>query len=102
MVRSIANQIQLQLTKEDQTRLARARQANPDAYRAYLKGRYFWNQYTPESLQNAIDSFNESIRLDDKDASAYAGLTNILERLEFRGAEPWEKVGLRRSSEQWS
>jgi TolB-like protein/Flp pilus assembly protein TadD/predicted Ser/Thr protein kinase len=93
IVRNIANQIQIQLTKEDQTRLARARQANPEAYRAYLKGRYAWNQYTPESLQNAIDSFNESIRLDDKYANAYAGLAISWNGLNFIGAEPWAKVG---------
>jgi len=28
---------------------------NPDAYEAYLKGRYFWNKRTPDGLNKSIE-----------------------------------------------
>ena len=96
VARSIANQIQIQLTPEDQTRLARARTVNPEAWVAYSTGTYyFWNQYTVESVGKAIDSFDKAIKLDDHYASAYAWLAICWNGLNFIGAEPWEKVRLK-------
>ncbi|HEX6125697.1 MAG TPA: tetratricopeptide repeat protein, partial [Pyrinomonadaceae bacterium] len=47
-----------------------------DAYEAYLKGRYFWNQRTPDNYSKAITSFQEAIRLDPNFALAYSGLAD--------------------------
>jgi len=38
---AVAQEIQLRLTPQQQTDLARGRTVDPDAYEAYLKGRYF-------------------------------------------------------------
>jgi len=42
----------------------------------YLKGRYEWNQRTPESLYRALEFFNQSIAHDPGYANAYAGLAD--------------------------
>jgi TolB-like protein len=52
------------------------RTRNPVAYAAYLKGRYYWNQRTRESIHRAIDYFREAITADPGDALAYAGLAD--------------------------
>jgi DNA-binding winged helix-turn-helix (wHTH) protein/TolB-like protein len=52
------------------------RPRDPVAYAAYLKGRYFWNQRTRESIHRAIDYFHEAIAADPADALAYAGLAD--------------------------
>ena len=49
---------------------------NPVAYAAYLKGRYYWNQRTRDSIHRAIDYFHEAIAADPADALAYAGLAD--------------------------
>jgi TolB-like protein/Tfp pilus assembly protein PilF len=49
---------------------------DPVAYAAYLKGRYYWNQRTRESIHRAIDYFHEAIAADPADALAYAGLAD--------------------------
>jgi TolB-like protein/Tfp pilus assembly protein PilF len=49
---------------------------NVDAYRLYLKGRYFWNQYTEEGWKKAIDYFNQAIEIDPNYALAWAGLAD--------------------------
>lgn len=40
----------------------------------YLKGRYEWNQRTPDSLNLAVDSFTQAIVHDPHNAEAYVGL----------------------------
>ena len=49
---------------------------DPAAYAAYLKGRFYWNQRTQESIHRAIDYFHEAIAADPNDALAYAGLAD--------------------------
>ena len=48
----------------------------PDAYEAYLKGRYFWNKRTEDGLMKSIDYFEQAIAEDPKFAAAYAGLAD--------------------------
>jgi DNA-binding winged helix-turn-helix (wHTH) protein/TolB-like protein len=54
----------------------RPKARDPVAYAAYLKGRYYWNQRTRESIHRAIDYFHEAIAADPADALAYAGLAD--------------------------
>ena len=48
---AIAREIHVQLTPAEQSRLASAPSVNPEAYDAYLKGRYFFNRPSDENLQ---------------------------------------------------
>ncbi|MCG6873382.1 MAG: tetratricopeptide repeat protein [Gammaproteobacteria bacterium] len=50
--------------------------ASVAAYDLYLAGRYHWHQRTPESLQRAIDLFEQAVALDDRYALAYTGLAD--------------------------
>lgn len=47
-----------------------------EAYRLYLKGRYYWNQRTPDGYQKAVDLYNQAIYKDPEFAPAYAGLAD--------------------------
>ena len=49
---------------------------DPDAYEAYLKGRYFWNKRTPDGLNKSIEYFEQAIAKDPSFAAAYAGLAD--------------------------
>ena len=73
---AIAREIHVRLTPEEQSRLTRAASVNPEAYDAYLKGRYFFNRPSDENLSKAIAQFEEAIRLDPKFAPAYSGLSD--------------------------
>jgi DNA-binding winged helix-turn-helix (wHTH) protein len=46
------------------------------AYRAYLRGRYFWNKRSGADLRKGIACFNEAIATDENYALAYAGLAD--------------------------
>lgn len=49
---------------------------NTEAYELYLKGRYYWHQRSPSTLQLAIQSFEQAIQLDPAYALAYSGLAD--------------------------
>ncbi|MBI3417349.1 MAG: tetratricopeptide repeat protein [Verrucomicrobia bacterium] len=74
VARAVANEIQVRLTPEDQSRLTRARSVNPEAQEAYLKGRYQWNKRTEEGFRRAIEHFQQAIAKEPTYALAYAGL----------------------------
>ncbi len=53
-----------------------AHQVKPQAYEAYVEGRYFWSKRTTPSLQKAITYFDAAIQDDPDYAQPYAGLAD--------------------------
>jgi tetratricopeptide (TPR) repeat protein len=72
--------------------LAKRYTDDSEAYRLYLKGRYFWNKYTKEGLTKAIEYFNESIGLDPSYSLAYTGLADSYYRLSTAYLPPKEAL----------
>jgi TolB-like protein/DNA-binding winged helix-turn-helix (wHTH) protein/Flp pilus assembly protein TadD len=85
VMRSIASQIHIALTEEQEKRLATPRQVSPAAYEAYLKGRYYWNKRTGESMQKAEQYFEQAIDNDPTYAAAYSGLADCNSGLTWHG-----------------
>jgi TolB-like protein/DNA-binding winged helix-turn-helix (wHTH) protein/Flp pilus assembly protein TadD len=76
VARAIAEEIRMELTPHEQAVLSNVNSVNPDAYEAYLKGRYFWNKRTADGLTKAIDYFNQAIEKKPDYAQAFAGLAD--------------------------
>jgi TolB-like protein/DNA-binding winged helix-turn-helix (wHTH) protein/Flp pilus assembly protein TadD len=76
VARAIADQIQINLNPREQAALRSAKVVNPQAYVSYLKGRYFWNKRSAESLKVALAYFNQAIDEDPAYAQAYSGLSD--------------------------
>ena len=76
VARTIAEQIQAVLNKQEKAALEKSRVVKPEAYEAYLKGRYFWNKRTGDGLKKAIEYFTVATEKDPNYAQAYAGLAN--------------------------
>jgi TolB-like protein len=49
---------------------------NPDAYDAYLLGRFYWNRRSAENLLRATDYFQRAVALDPEYANAHVGLAD--------------------------
>jgi tetratricopeptide (TPR) repeat protein len=56
------------------------------AHDLYLKGRFEWNQRTPDNLDRALDDFTQAIVHNPYDAHAYAGLADTYEMLFIYGS----------------
>jgi TolB-like protein/Tfp pilus assembly protein PilF len=78
LARAIANEIQVKLTPLDHARFGEAHPINPEAYEAYLKGRYHWNRRSREGFGKAVQFFQQAIAGDPAYAAAYAGLADCL------------------------
>ena len=76
LAREISRAIRVQITPQEQTQLARTRPVNPEAYEAWLKGRYFWNKRTGAATKKAIEYFEGAIAKDPNYAQAYVGLAD--------------------------
>lgn len=92
VARAVAGEIQAKVTPQEQVRLARNRAVNPDAYEAYLKGRYYAENLTEETLLKSIGYFEQAIKLDPGYAAAYAGLAIGWGHLEYFGTAPPEEA----------
>ncbi|HLE62428.1 MAG TPA: winged helix-turn-helix domain-containing protein, partial [Pyrinomonadaceae bacterium] len=72
----LATSLRLKLTGEERSRLAKPSTEKPEAYHAYLKGRYFWNQRNEKGLKEAVEYFEEAIKIDPEYALAHSGLAD--------------------------
>jgi serine/threonine protein kinase len=70
----ISTRLREKLTGEEKKRMSKGGTDNPEAYQLYLRGRYYWDKRTPESLAKANDYFQQSIDKDPNYALAYVGL----------------------------
>jgi DNA-binding winged helix-turn-helix (wHTH) protein/TolB-like protein len=71
-----AQSIKLKLTGKENQRFTRRSTENPDAYEAYVKGRFFWNKRTESGLKKGLDYFRQAIKLDPGFAEAYVGIAD--------------------------
>ena len=57
VARAIAQEIRVNVQPKEQAALKNVKAVNPDAYEAYLKGRYFWNKRTADGLKQGQGVF---------------------------------------------
>jgi len=72
----IANNLKVKISGEEHDRMMKHYTENPEAYQLYLKGRYFWNRFSPADHQKAAQYFNQAIARDPTYALAYTGLAD--------------------------
>jgi eukaryotic-like serine/threonine-protein kinase len=83
IARDVSNKLKVKLSGTEEQRLTKNYTENTEAYQLYLRGRYHWNQRTPQGLQKAIEYFNQAIAVDPAYALAYAGLADSYALLPF-------------------
>ena len=76
VAQAIAGEIRITITPQEVARFARRAPVDPDAYNAYLKGRYHWEKRSEEGLKKALHFFQEAIEHDPAYAPAYSGLAD--------------------------
>lgn len=77
----IADKLRVTLTGEQRQELQRQQTEDGEAYRLYLKGRYFWNKRTAEGLNKAVTLLRGAIERDPVYALAWAGLADAYNNL---------------------
>lgn len=78
MASDIAQQVRLRLVPQKaQT------QVNPQAYEAYLKGRFFWNKRKVENIERSLEYFEQAIALEPHQGLFHSGLADAYILLAF-------------------
>jgi serine/threonine protein kinase/tetratricopeptide (TPR) repeat protein len=74
IAREVSQRLRSRLSAEDQQKLALGSTDSPEAYQAYLKGKYFTNKFAKDDFQKGIGYFKQAIARDPNYGLAYAGL----------------------------
>lgn len=95
LAQAIVREIRIQLTPQEQQRLANARAVSPNAYDAYLLANFHAQKRTLAGSEKAIAYFQEAIRIDPRYAQAYTGLASAyIER------DVWGGLGIGKAADQ--
>jgi TolB-like protein/Tfp pilus assembly protein PilF len=100
---AIARTISSEAAAAQRPGASRVQSVVPDAYQAYLRGRFFWNKRTEPALRRAVDYFNEAIAKDGTYAPAYAGLADswsLLASNSYDAVPPREGMPLAKAAAQ--
>lgn len=71
---------------------SRTRQTSPQAYNAYLQGRYFLDRRSKENYQKAVSYFEQALQIDPSYSRAWAALTETHIAQANLGYEPLEET----------
>jgi eukaryotic-like serine/threonine-protein kinase len=86
----LAAKLRSRLSRSEKSQVTRSGTTNPEAFDAYLKGRYYWNRRTAPEIRTAISYFNQAIAIDPNYALAYSGLAEAFSVLSTYGGNPAE------------
>ena len=99
VTKAIAKEIKAKLTPHEKAHLDNFHRVKPEAYQAYLKGRYFWNRRTPDGFNKGIEYFNQAIAIDPNYAPAFAGLADCYNLLDdYNVLPPNESIPLAKAA----
>lgn len=73
---AIAGEIQVKLTPREQTQLSKTYPVDPVAHEAYVMGRFYWNQRTPQGVQKSVQFLERAVAKDPHYAIAFAALAD--------------------------
>ncbi|HKO42440.1 MAG TPA: winged helix-turn-helix domain-containing protein [Pyrinomonadaceae bacterium] len=89
---SIAEQVAIalvpQMTADERERLAKRGTDNPEAFEAYLRGRFHFNSLTEDGYAKALADYERAVLLDPAYALAYTGIADFYYHLAVHGVMP--------------
>ena len=76
IARDVTSKLKIQLTSADQLKLAKNYTNDPEVYRLYLQGRFYWNKRTRREVDKAVVYFQQAVAWDPNFALGYVGLAD--------------------------
>ena len=72
----VADALRVRILPGETRQIEKKPTTSSEAYALYLKGRYFWNKRTKETLLKAIECFKQAITTDSNFALVYSGIAD--------------------------
>ena len=89
VTRTIAAEVRAVLSPEEQDLLLGATEVDPEAHRAYLKGKYLFDQFSRARTWRADEHYREALAIDPAYAPAWLGRAEVKHAIAF-WLEPWD------------
>jgi len=92
---TIANEVRRRFSPERLEALARRQTQQAEAYDLYLRGRYFWEQFSPQTTKRAMEYYARATEFDPEYALAWSGLADAYSAAPNSGdADPLQMLPL--------
>ncbi|MEO5858278.1 MAG: tetratricopeptide repeat protein [Pyrinomonadaceae bacterium] len=88
IARDVSNKLKIRLSGADAAKVEKGYTADPEAYKLYLQGRFYWNKRTAEDLKKSIGYFEQAIAHDAGYALAYSGLGAVYQVIPGYTSDP--------------
>ncbi len=88
LAQEVSEKLRVRSPAGGQQRLARRYPRNPEAWQAWLKGRYLWDKRDAAGFRRAVEYFNQAIASDPDYPLAWAGLADCYALMAQLGALP--------------
>ena len=75
IARDVSTKLKTKLSGVEVQKMAKTYTADTEAYQFYLKGLFYWNKRTPESLKASLVYYGQAVAKDPNYAQAYAGMS---------------------------
>jgi TolB-like protein/DNA-binding winged helix-turn-helix (wHTH) protein/cytochrome c-type biogenesis protein CcmH/NrfG len=91
VAKTVAREIQVRLTAQQEAQLAGSQSVNPEAFDAYLQGHYFFERNTDKDTDMAAKYYERATQLDPSYALAWVGLSRVRNWQANQGLIPMEE-----------
>lgn len=92
IAKQITARLRVKLGPREKKQLVKTYTEDPEAYQAYLKGRYYWEKRSQGAMQKAIQYFQQAIEIDPGYAVAYSGLADCFNAIGWFRAAPAQDI----------
>ncbi len=79
IARDVSSKLKIQLSGADLEKLSKKYTNDPEAYRLYLQGRFYWNKRVGPEFERAENYFQQAVARDPNFALGYVGLADFKE-----------------------
>jgi TolB-like protein len=88
VTKEISNEMGIMLTPIEKQQLARSRTVDTGAYDEFMKAQSYWEEYSMESLDKALEYLKNAIEKEPEWAPLYVGLANVWIGKQQMGFDP--------------
>lgn len=90
--RQVAEVLIPRLTGSEQNQLNKRGTDNPEAFEAYLRGRYYWNTFSQKGLAKAFEYYSRAISIAPDYALAYSGMADYYNWIGINAVQPFAET----------